>query len=75
MIQDIIHKIDDDLLMLGSDGIYENVISRVEKELIEKVLERCCGNQLMASKMLGLNRNTLHKKVKKLSIDIQKFKR
>jgi len=55
--------------------IYENIICHVEKMLIEKALDRSFGNQAMASKILGLNRNTLHKKVKNLKIDVTRFKR
>jgi len=75
MVNDINYKIEDSFPMLGDDAVYENVISHVEKILIERVLERSDGNQLMAAKILGLNRNTLHKKIKKLNIDIGKFKR
>ena len=35
----------------------------VERELIEQVLQRCDGVQVKAAKRLGINRNTLHKKV------------
>ena len=42
--------------------------------IIEKILERSDGNQVMAARILGLNRNTLHKKIKKLNIDVQRFK-
>ncbi|MDD5291992.1 MAG: helix-turn-helix domain-containing protein [Candidatus Omnitrophica bacterium] len=75
MVNNINYKIEDSFPMLGNEDVYENVISHVEKILIERALERSDGNQLMAAKMLGLNRNTLHKKVKKLNIDIEKFKR
>jgi DNA-binding protein Fis len=75
MIKDIIYKIDEDLPLASSEKIYEGVIKYVEKILLERALERSYGNQIMAAKMLGLNRNTLHKKIKELRIDIQKFKR
>lgn len=50
------------------DDLYEVVIQRVEKPLIELVLKKTEGNQLKAAKMLGINRNTLHKKLKTLKI-------
>ncbi len=50
------------------DDLYEVVIQRVEKPLIELVLKKTEGNQLKAAKMLGINRNTLHKKLKALKI-------
>ncbi len=54
--------------------IYRAVIDRTELLLIEKALERAHGNQLIAAKLLGLNRNTLRSKIKKLHIETQRFK-
>jgi Fis family transcriptional regulator len=45
-------------------GVYDMVINCVEKPLIESVLTRVRGNQTHAAQMLGLNRNTLRKKMK-----------
>jgi DNA-binding protein Fis len=45
------------------EDLYEEVISRVERPLIELVLERTGNNQLKAAEILGLNRNTLRKKI------------
>ena len=44
-------------------GIYDMVMDCVEKPLLEMVLEHACGNQSRASEMLGINRNTLRKKM------------
>ncbi len=44
-------------------NVYEMVLSRVEKPLLEVVLSECDGNQTKAAAMLGLNRNTLRKKM------------
>ncbi|HKA43287.1 MAG TPA: helix-turn-helix domain-containing protein [Burkholderiales bacterium] len=44
--------------------VYDMVIGCVEKPLIESVLHRVQGNQSRASAMLGINRNTLRKKMK-----------
>ena len=62
-------KIDEDILMDTSGVLYKSVLEAVERPLIELVLERTCGNQLKAAKMLGINRNTLNKKVKDLGIE------
>lgn len=45
-------------------AVYEMVINSVEKPLIETVLHRLQGNQTKAADVLGLNRNTLRKKMK-----------
>lgn len=44
--------------------VYDMVISCVEKPLLESVLHRVKGNQTHAAEMLGINRNTLRKKLK-----------
>ena len=45
-------------------GVYEMVISCVERPLLQAVLHRVEGNQTHAAEMLGINRNTLRKKMK-----------
>jgi Fis family transcriptional regulator len=48
--------------------VYRMVIDCVEKPLLETVLHRVRGNQTHAAAMLGINRNTLRKKMKELGI-------
>lgn len=43
--------------------IYDMVLSAVEKPMLEVVMRQAEGNQLRASEMLGINRNTLRKKL------------
>ena len=45
-------------------AVYDMVINCVEKPLLESVLHRVRGNQSHAAEMLGINRNTLRKKIK-----------
>jgi DNA-binding NtrC family response regulator len=51
--------------------LYKNVMAAVEKPLLEDVLIEAKGNQLKAARILGINRNTLRTKIKKLEIDIR----
>lgn len=46
-----------------SCAVYDMVINCVEKPLIETVLRHAGGNQTRAAELLGLNRNTLRKKI------------
>jgi len=43
--------------------VYAMVLACVEKPLLEAVLERANGNQSLAAGYLGINRNTLRKKL------------
>lgn len=58
----------------GKGKVYSMVIGSAEKELIEKVLKRTFGNQSIAAKILGINRNTLRTKIKKLDVDVGQFR-
>ena len=48
--------------------IYDMVLKNVEKPMIETVLGKAAGNQSLAAEMLGINRNTLRKKIQQLRI-------
>ncbi|WP_233148476.1 MULTISPECIES: sigma-54-dependent transcriptional regulator [Rhodopirellula] len=48
----------------SSQELHRNVVDHVERELIAQVLEACGGVQTKAATRLGMNRNTLHKKIK-----------
>jgi Fis family transcriptional regulator len=52
-------------------SIYEMVLKNVEKPMLETVLNKAEGNQTIAAEMLGINRNTLRKKITELGIDIR----
>ena len=49
-------------------AIYDMVLRNVEKPMIELVLGRAEGNQTQAATMLGIDRNTLRKKMQQLRI-------
>jgi Fis family transcriptional regulator len=44
-------------------AIYDMVLRSVEKPMLEVVLRQAGGNQTLAADMLGINRNTLRKKL------------
>lgn len=56
-------------------GLYQRVIDKVEAPLIAMALNACGGNQIKAADLLGLNRNTLRKKIRTHSIEIVKHSR
>lgn len=49
--------------------IYDMVLGCVEKPMLEFILHKVGGNQSKAAEMLGLNRNTLRKKMAKYHLD------
>ena len=55
---------------LPPDGLYDRVISEVERPLLSLALGATRGNQLRAARLLGLNRNTLRKKIKDLDVPV-----
>ena len=50
-------------------GIYDMVVLAVEKPMLEVVMNQAQGNQTRAAQLLGLNRNTLRKKLKQHDLD------
>jgi two-component system nitrogen regulation response regulator GlnG len=57
---------------LPTPGFYGRFMKEIERPLIETSLKATGGNQLKAADMLGLNRNTLRKKINQLKITIHK---
>jgi two-component system nitrogen regulation response regulator GlnG len=57
-------------LQSGSSDVYRKILERVEKPLLEAVLAHTDGNQIRAAAILGINRNTLRKKVVELGISL-----
>ncbi len=51
-----------------TSGLYDRVLHEVERPLLEMTLAECRGNQIKAAAALGLNRNTLRKKLRLLGI-------
>jgi two-component system nitrogen regulation response regulator GlnG len=55
---------------LPSSGLYARVLKEIERPLLTVSLVATGGNQLKAAKLLGLNRNTLRKKIRDLDIEV-----
>lgn len=53
----------------GVTNIYDMVVANIERPLLEVVLHHAEGNQTRAAEMLGLNRNTLRKKLNQHGIE------
>ncbi len=54
-----------------SRDLYERVMNEAEKTLLSRVLEFTRGNQTDASKLMGISRSTLRKKLEKYNIMIE----
>ena len=68
MAEELVH-----LGLAGADkeacDMHSRVVDRVEREVIAQVLAECDGVQIKAAARLGINRNTLHKKLKQYGLD------
>ena len=49
--------------------LYDRIVNPVEKELLAQVMEACSNTQTKAASRLGMNRNTLYKKLKEFGLD------
>ncbi|HTO39912.1 MAG TPA: helix-turn-helix domain-containing protein, partial [Rhizomicrobium sp.] len=55
---------------LPPPGLYDRILQEVERPLISICLSATRGNQIRAAQLLGLNRNTLRKKIRDLGLDV-----
>ncbi|BDW88920.1 nitrogen regulation protein NR(I) [Thalassospira tepidiphila] len=58
---------DDDL---PANGLYDRILREMERPLLNVTLEATRGNQVKAAEVLGLNRNTLRKKIRDLGLEV-----
>ena len=65
----ILVGLEESLIREKSGVLYKSILEAVEKPLIEHILERAEGNQLKAARILGINRNTMRAKIRKLGIN------
>ncbi|MDC3062997.1 sigma-54 dependent transcriptional regulator [Alphaproteobacteria bacterium] len=71
-INKVMSSINDSSLQMN---VYDDFIKTVEKPLIENILNYTRGNQIKASSILGLNRNTLRKKISELGVTVRKVRK
>lgn len=57
--------------ILPIEGLYACLLKEIERAVIEESLRRLKGNQVQVAKLLGINRNTLRRKIKYLNISIE----
>lgn len=57
---------------METGDLYSFILEQMERPLIRFVLEKTRGNQVKAAEILGINRNTLRKKIQELDIEIKK---
>jgi len=68
-LEDKIIELEDSLYNEKKGALYKSILEVIEKPLLEHILERTEGNQLKAAKILGINRNTMRAKIKRLGIN------
>jgi DNA-binding NtrC family response regulator len=61
--------------LVGNGFFLEEVVELLERTLIERTLQRTAGNRSAASKLLGIHRNTLQRKMAEYKLGTQKARR
>ncbi|MEM7412570.1 MAG: sigma-54 dependent transcriptional regulator [Myxococcota bacterium] len=69
-LAELVRRETEQALDAETEDIYHRTIERVERPLIEAALARTDGNQIRAAALLGINRNTLRKKIVELAIPL-----
>ncbi|WP_308389627.1 helix-turn-helix domain-containing protein [Acidithiobacillus sp. AMEEHan] len=69
----VLHEVGRYFADLGSEtpqNLYQKVMEEVERALLEKVLLQHAGQRASAARSLGINRNTLSKKIQHYGLEI-----
>jgi two-component system nitrogen regulation response regulator GlnG len=64
----------DSIYSQSKGDMRKSILDAVDKPLIEYALKQTEGNQLKAARILGINRNTMRSKIRKLAIDTNQWK-
>jgi DNA-binding protein Fis len=73
-IEKALRELDRMFLREQEGKIYRIMLDALDKSLIKNTLLVTFGNQIKAARLLGLNRNTLRAKIKKLGISLDEVK-
>ncbi|MBD3233151.1 MAG: response regulator [candidate division Zixibacteria bacterium] len=68
MFDEVIRPTFDKIAVVSEGNVYEHIMSAVEKALYSEALRYCGSNQVKASNLLGVSRNTLRDRVKKFGL-------
>jgi DNA-binding NtrC family response regulator len=60
-----------DTAAANEENLHAKIVNRVERELISQIMAACDNVQIKAAARLGINRNTLHKKLEEYQLDRQ----
>jgi two-component system nitrogen regulation response regulator GlnG len=71
-VENFLNTFSIDVIEKLPNGIYNEILETFERPLISYILTITNGNQIKSAKLLGINRNTLRKKIKDLSITVHK---
>lgn len=75
VIKDNVLEMENKLYYTAQGQLYRTIREAIEKPLLEDVLARTDGNQLKSARILGINRNTMRVKMRKLGIKADTWKR
>ena len=73
-IKDKLQSYFDNLQGTSPKDIYSKLLKEFDLPLIEVVLRQTRGNKVQTAEILGINRNTLSKKMKELNLNAKNFK-
>ncbi len=73
-IEKALRELDRMFLREQEGKIYHIMLDALDKSLIKNTLSITFGNQIKAARLLGINRNTLRAKIKKLGISVSEVK-
>ena len=68
MVAEALPSVVSEVASQGAVPLYRSVLARVEGPLLRHALELSGGNQLKAARLLGINRNTLRKRLRLLGL-------